>query len=265
MSDLLDNLDLETHQLHLPGTSAWQKLVDRCRNDLERSGMCDLEGLLRPVAAAETARLLAPRMETEAFAHRRRHNIYFQPTVEGLQPGHPALKQVETSNLTLCADKLKGSPVIALYEWEPLHRFLAAIMGKPELHPMADPLARVNVMSYPAGHSLNWHFDRAEFTITLLLQRPERGGQFEYRTNLRSADNPNHEGVARLLSGQDRAVESLSLSPGTLNVFRGINTPHRVTEVEGGTSRMVAVFSYFDRPGVRFTSEEQMGFYGRSA
>jgi hypothetical protein len=38
---------------------------------------------------------------------------------------------------------------------------------------------------------------------------------------------------------------------------------HRVTPVEGETDRIIAVFSFYDRPGVRFTSEEQQGFYGR--
>ena len=57
----------------------------------------------------------------------------------------------------------------------------------------------------------------------------------------------------------------LTLAPGTLNVFRGKNTPHRVTPVEGPHQRIIAVFSYYDRPGVRFSAEEQRGFYGRAA
>lgn len=49
-----------------------------------------------------------------------------------------------------------------------------------------------------------------------------------------------------------------------LNVFRAKNTAHRVTPVEGKTARMIAVFSFYDSPGVRFTAEEQRGFYGRT-
>ena len=55
----------------------------------------------------------------------------------------------------------------------------------------------------------------------------------------------------------------MPLQPGTLNVFRGRNTAHRVTPVRGKKSRMIAVFSYFDRPGVVFTESERLGFYGR--
>ena len=30
------------------------------------------------------------------------------------------------------------------------------------------------------------------------------------------------------------------------------------------TNRIITVFSFFDRPGVVFTPEEQIGFYGRA-
>ena len=54
-------------------------------------------------------------------------------------------------------------------------------------------------------------------------------------------------------------------TPGTLNVFKGKNTVHRVTPVKGDRARIIAVLTYYERPGVRFTEEEQMGFYGRAA
>ncbi len=130
---------------------------------------------------------------------------------------------------------------------------------------MRDALARANVMAYRDGETLNWHFDRSEFTTTLLLQAPEEGGDFVYRTDLRSDGDPNYEGVAKLLRGEDPDVQTLKLSAGTLNVFRGKNTAHKVSTVKGKRERLIAVFSYFDRPGVVFSKEEQIGFYGRIA
>jgi hypothetical protein len=115
------------------------------------------------------------------------------------------------------------------------------------------------------GEALNWHFDRSEFTTTLLLQAPEEGGDFVYRSDLRNDADPNYEGVARLLRGEDPEVKSLKLSAGTLNVFRGKNTAHKVSTVRGSRERIIAVFSYFDRPGVVFSREDQIGFYGRTA
>ena len=97
------------------------------------------------------------------------------------------------------------------------------------------------------------------------MQAPKAGGEFEYPTDLPSADDPNYDGVAKLLREQDPELQSIILTPGTLNVFRGKNTAHRVTPVQGDMDRIIAVFSFFDRPGVRFTAEEQKGFYGRAA
>ena len=65
-------------------------------------------------------------------------------------------------------------------------------MEKPRLYPMADPLGRHerHGLSRRAS-SLNWHFDRAEFTITVLLQAARSGGgDFQYRSGLRSECRP---------------------------------------------------------------------------
>jgi hypothetical protein len=122
----------------------------------------------------------------QSHEHRRLHNIHFKPDIPGLAPDHPALRKVETISHSVCADQIADSIVLSIYQYEPLINFLAATMDKPRPHVMQDPLARANVMSYRDGEALNWHFDRSEFTTTLLLQAPEQGGDFEYRTDLRS-------------------------------------------------------------------------------
>jgi hypothetical protein len=66
------------------------------------------------------------------------------------------------------------------------------------------------------------------------------------------------------LAGADKAVQTLSLEPGTLNIFKGKYAAHRVTPVIGDRERVIAVFSYYERPGVRFSDDERLGFYGRT-
>lgn len=256
-------LDLDRFPIDRPGSPEWRALVERCRTDLAADGMYNLDGLMRRDAAAAAVSEMTPRFATESFLHERRHNIYFKKLGD-LPKDHPALQEFHTSNRTLCADQIEGSALLRLYEWPEFAQFLAATMGKPELHVMDDPLARVNVMSYQEGQALNWHFDRSEFTTTLLLQSPDQGGGFEYRTDLRSDEDPNYDGVARLLNGADRDSKVITLSPGTLNVFKGKNTAHRVTPVVGGKPRVIAVFSYYENPGVTFSDSERIGFYGRA-
>jgi hypothetical protein len=260
-----DILDLTRYPLDRPGTAEWTALVERCKSDLARDGMFNLEGLVKPAALLKTVAEIQPVMDTLSFVHKRSHNIYFRKEIPELPADHPALVKVDTVNHTICADQISQSTVMYIYEWAPFIMFLAATMNIDALFPMRDALARVNVMAYRDGETLNWHFDRSEFTTTLLLQAPEQGGDFVYRTDLRDEDNPNYEGVAKLLRGQDDQVKTLEVSAGTLNVFRGKNTAHKVSTVRGTRERLIAVFSYFDRPGVVFTKEDQIGFYGRSA
>lgn len=257
-------LDLERYPLDRLEAPETRALIARCQADLEAEGMFDLEGFVRRGAIERCAEELRPRMARDAFTHKRRHNVYFRPDVPGLPPDHPALREVETVHHTLCADQLASSVLKPIYEWPALARFLAAVMKLPELHTMDDPLASINVIAYRAGESLNWHFDRSQFTATLLIQAPEAGGEFQYRSDLRSEAEPNYDGVARVLRGEDSEVRTRAVAPGTLNVFRGRNTLHRITPPVGPRERLIAIFSYYERSGVRFSAEERRGFYGRA-
>lgn len=259
-----DILDLDTYPLDRTGSVEWHALVQQCRDDLARDGMFNLPGFLKPEAIAKAMDEVRPVMETLSFVHKRMHNIYFRKEVPGLAPDHPALKMVSTINHTVCADQIPTSIPLWVYEWPQFAVFLAATMDKETLFPMRDPLGRANVMCYRDGEALNWHFDRSEFTTTLLFQAPSGGGDFEYRSDLRTDDNPNFDGVAAVLRGQDPEVKTLQLSAGTLNVFKGKNTLHRVTPCIGPDERYIAVYSYYERPGVMFSKEEQVGFYGRA-
>ena len=256
-------LDLDCYPLDRPHGVRGRQLLARCRHELRDFGMFSLAGLIRPDALERCVAEVEPLFGSAAFTHSREHNIYFDDDIEGLEGGHPALSRFRTTNHTICGDRIPTSLITRVYEWQPLIDFLAAAMDKPRLFPMADPLARVNVMAYRADDALNWHFDRAEFTTTCLLQAPLAGGEFRYRSGLRNDTDPNYEGVGRLLAGEDAQVRTLPLSPGTLNVFKGRNTAHRVTPVEGARPRIIAVFSYYDTPGVSFSEAERIGFYGR--
>jgi hypothetical protein len=260
-----DILDLDRYPLDKIGSGPWVELVDRCKADLASNGMFNLDDLVRPEALDRILGEVRPVMDTLSFVHKREHNIYFMKTVPGLSDDHPALARTQTINHTVCADQIPHSIVSHVYEWAPLIVFLSATMEKAALYPMRDPLARMNVMAYREGEGLNWHFDRSEYTTTLLLQAPSKGGEFIYRNDLRSADDPNYEGVARLMRGEDPEVKMMNVTPGTLNVFRGRNTAHKVNTVQGARERMIAVFTYFENAGAVFTREEQMGFYGRTA
>ena len=218
----METINIETHPLHDPKSQVYKALVKKCRTDLNEHGLFNLPGFMRPEALNKVLKQIKPIIAKDAFEHRRHHNIYFKKSIPGLEKNHPALQSLQTINHSICADQIEGSPITKLYDWDPLASFLADVMHKDTLHKMDDRIAGANVMTYYEGEALSWHFDRSEFTTTLLLQAPNSGGEFEYLQDLRSPDSPNYTGVAALLSGKLQT----SICPqtaGTLNVFKGVN------------------------------------------
>lgn len=260
-----DILDLDRYPVDRPLAPEYSALVAKCRDDLAANGMFNLGGFVREAVIQRAAAEILPLSEAHSYTHQRRHNVYFADDVPGLAPDHPALRRFDTIHHTLCDDQLGGTIVQAIYEYQPLVDFIACVVDRPALFVMADPLARLNVMDYRPGEALNWHFDRSQFTTTLLIQAPEAGGEFQYRSNLRSDGEPNYDGVGRLLRGDDPGIRVNPLAGGTLNVFKGRHTLHRVSPVRGTRKRLVAVFSYYDQPGVMFSAEERLAFFGRAA
>ena len=256
-------VNLEKYPLDRLDSAAGQRLVAQCIDDLEHEGMFTLKGFMRREVIDEILPDLLQKFKHESFLHWREHNIYFSDELADIPADHPALARVNTVNHTLCGDQL-AEPLLAIYRWSGLTEVLARIMDRPKLYPMDDPLACANILGYYEGEGLNWHFDRSEFTTTLLLQAPQEGGEFQYRQGLRSEQDPNYEAVARLLRGEDSEIASLKLGAGDLNVFKGKNTAHRVSPPVGNLARLVTVFSYYETPGKVFSDEENLGFYGRT-
>ncbi len=101
-----DILDLDLYPLDKPGTPEWNALVTRCKADLVKDGMFNLEGLVKPAALTKTVAEIQPVMDTLSFVHKRSHNIYFRKEIPELAADHPALVKVDTINHTVCADQI---------------------------------------------------------------------------------------------------------------------------------------------------------------
>ena len=259
----MSDIDLDRYPLDRPESAAWRQMIADAKAGLVRDGLFNLPGFITPGALEGVLAHVRPRLATQSFHHSRWHNIYFADAVPGLDDDHPALEKVETANHTLCHDQLRNTALDRIYRDPHFIAFLEAVMDQPRLHIMDDPLAGVNVLEYRDGEALNWHFDRSIFTTTLLLQRADAGGAFEYARNLRSDSDPNFAGIAELLAGRTSPTV-LDQDAGTLNVFLGVNTAHRVSRVAGTPSRIVAVLSHYDQPGRAFSDAERLGFFGRT-
>lgn len=238
--------------------------IASCRQRLDTTGVVTIPGFLHRqaiatlVAEAETA---AP----EAFFTSSTHNVYLTPPDPSLGPDHVFNRQITSSKGCITTDQVPaGSALHAIYGSAAFRDFIASIVGEAALYEYADPLSSINVHYAAAGQELGWHFDNSSFAVTLLLQAPEAGGEFHYVRDLRDADSGdlNFAGVEAVLD-DDRKAALLEVNAGTLVLFRGRNSMHRVTPTIGGRTRILVVLAYNTKPGVALSEAARMTFYGR--
>ena len=224
-------------------------VVERFAADLRDTGLCRLEGFLRP-AAVEALCTEAERLAGGASYALKACNPYFTRKDPNL-PDDDARNIMTPRCLGMVAGDLipEGSGLKTLYRWEPLHRFLTAILGQGQVHELADPYQCLNISVMPEGPGHNWHFDDPDFVVTLMLQKPERGGAFECVPGIRSPEEENYAGVRGVLLGARDKVNVVPFQPGTLMIFRGRYALHRVSPVEGGRLRLIAILSYSTQRG----------------
>ena len=118
-----------------------------------------------------------------------------------------------------------------LFEWDPLMEFIAAALKKDRLYRYADPMGALNLAVMGDGERLHWHFDQTDFVTSIALRPSEAGGDFEYVPLIRSATDENYPRVQRLLEGSSEDVVRVAMNPGTLLLFEGRNSIHRVTPI----------------------------------
>lgn len=170
------------------------------------------------------------------------------------------------ANLDVVAyDQFPADSVIrAIYEWDPLMHFVARVLGEKELFRYADPFGALNLAVMRDGHELGWHFDQTDFVVSIALQPSTEGGHFENVPRIRSADNDNEQVIADVRSGgRDDLVRVEPMTPGTLMVFNGRWSYHRVSQVRGNVPRHVALLAYDTKPGTDSNTELKLGRYGR--
>ena len=139
--------------------------------------------------------------------------------------------------------------------------FLAAVTGQP-IYRNQDPYQSLNISVMNAGGCQQWHFDSGNLVTTLLLQEPEAGGIFEYAPAIRSEEDENFDAVQSVLDSNSDRVRQNRLEAGTLSLFRGHYSLHRVTPVEGKRQRIQAILGYSTKPNLYGNRESSILHYG---
>jgi hypothetical protein len=260
-----DVVDLDRYPIHALSSPEGRALLDSCRAELAEKGVCSLPGFVRP-EAVERMIEIAYEQDPVSWASESTHTVYFEEPDTSHGPDHPVARQVRSAKHGIAYDQLPAdAPLRRLYEHDDLTAFVAAVLGKTVFYRSADPLDALQVTLFHEGEELGWHFDRSEYSVTVMYQQAEEGGDFDYCPGLRSETDENHAGVAAALDEDRSLMVRLESSPGALAIFRGHHALHRVTEVVGPTPRINSVLTYGERPDMRLNDLTSLLFYGRTS
>jgi len=258
-------IDLERYPILDLKSKAAQDLIASCSQQMNDVGACALDGFVLPGVIDNIVSELKPKFD-EAYYCAHDHNAYLAPDDESFPPDHARNRKLVTDVGCLADDLIPEQSVLkAIYNWEPLQNFIASVLGFEKLYPYADPLGSLNVNLFQPGQQHAWHFDNADWVSTIMLQPAKMGGIYEYVPGVRTPEDQGYEAITPILDGERTNVRKLNMGKGSLVLFQGRYSIHRVTPIEGTDPRMVAVLSYDATPGVMLSEHNRRLFYGRVA
>lgn len=239
-------------------------LARRCREELDESGVSILPGFLTASAVATAV------AESEALAPLGHPSDvegtpYLELPADGWEGGHPRVTWAHTRLTATAYDRFPpGSVLRTLYESDALLAFLSCALGF-EVFRYDDPLGGLNLATMYDGDTLAWHYDQTDFVVSVAVQESETGGDFECVPNTRTADDERYDDVATVLAGDASRVATIPMTPGTLMLFEGRHTLHRVSPIAGARPRYVGLFGYDREPGTCSSELLRLIRYGRAS
>ena len=243
--------------------------------------------------------------EDRAFTTDDAHTAYLQAPDTERYPIDSVYNHVMRTHVASIAyDELSNdSPLVRLYQHPTLLRLVSLVVQREPLYLSADPIGCCSINVFRPNYHHSFHFDESEFSTTIMLQQPSETdtGLFQFTPPLRqgsgrsntsskatytndNADDLALSQVAAVIASYDQCnctqsfaeksttstsappvLHTLDFQPGTLFIFSGSRSLHRVTRVQGTQSRLVAVLTLASTPGFVNTPETQRMFWGRSS
>jgi len=239
------------------------EFAEQCRQQYLETSLCMLPDFI----TTDAHRILTAESNSIsglAYFCKSTHNAYLSDDDKNLPADDVARRQEQTFVGSVPYDQIaENTHLRLLYCWDPLKNFIGYVLDKFEFYRFADPLGACSINVFVEGGEHGWHFDESEFTVTLMLQAPESGGAFEYVPQIRGNANEK-EIVAGILDGDRSQVVELPFSAGTLLIFGGSQTIHRVTRVHGKRPRLVPVLCFAEQEDAKNSEAVRELFWGRT-
>ena len=263
--EVISWIDLDRYPLQEPGTSAYRSMINEAQRQMASLGLAELSGFISPDAMdafVTDAEELAKRSHASSGVG----TPYLElPDEVSFGPAHPRRTWMPYGVKAVGYDVMPfSSRLRRLYESEAVRLLIEAIVDRGPVARYGDPFGALNLAVMGERDALQWHFDQTDFVVSLAIQTAQQGGDFEVAPKIRSVDDEAYDEVARVLEGSSDKVITLAMTPGTLLVFEGRHSLHRVTEVTGPTLRHVGLLAYDTTPGAMGSDLLREIRYGRT-
>jgi len=238
-------IDTSRYPIHDAGSPGYRDLVLDARERLKRDGCCQLSDFVLPEAiAALKAECSAMEATVAGNQAGRKVNCFYTLPAPDLSPHHPVNVEFARRFGVIRDDMIPSDSVLrGIYENDDLKSFIADVLGVPALYRSRDAYQALTINVMMEGESLHWHFDCNSCAITLGIQEPVLGGELEFVPNIGRANFKDIE--ATIHGAEDRpATREYHTREGQLIFFLGGESIHRVKEVRGNRTRLVAALQY---------------------
>ena len=241
MNSFVNSADYPIHDLD---SQVMLNLVASARSELTTFGACHFSQFLSTAGLSDCLKE-AMSLESKAHPSNNEYTPYYQKPDDGYPAGHPRNSTVPFA-VRYISRKLipQDSPLRMLFEGDDLLAFLRSLLPNEPLYRYSDDRGSLNYTVMGTNDQLGWHFDACELVASVLLRPADFGGGFEYIPAVRSANDENFGAVESILSGQDERRKTVTFQSGDLLLFRGRHSLHRVTPIEGTTTRLMALLSF---------------------
>jgi len=246
-------VNLERYPIADLESAAGRAVIEQGRAQLARQGLCLFPEF---VDAGALAAMIA---EAQAL---ERHVHHAETWITGVEEAAEQTIHEPTRNAcgAVAYDLLApGSAMRRLYELDQLVGLFRGLLGLDDFYRCADPVSSCMPMFYRDGDELGWHFDPNDGVVTLLLQKPQEGGVFEFVPGIGRKPADFHP----YLKGRREGVVVPPSEPGTLALFRGERSLHRVSPVAGPVPRIMLTMSFHSTPGHVFSRANRYRYSGR--
>jgi hypothetical protein len=239
--------------LEHPAAAVPGAAVERGRAQIQSDACCVIPGFLPPptleALRSEAVEDLLGRVRP--FGEQEKWGEAYSQWVEDSPeygPDHPRHRLHKTRvDFVGYSDFPSTSRLRRLYEAEEMAALVSSLVGE-RMYQCVDSSRSLNLsVMQTGGDTHGWHYDTNTAVVSLVIEAPQAGGEFEWAPFSRDEGSENYDEMARVFDGTSSLTRRHTPVPGDLLCFVGRRSVHRVAEQQAGR-RIVALLSFANEP-----------------